>query len=149
MRRYHRPVISADAATLPPHVREFIELPHVATLATGGADGAAHQSVIWYRLEPDGRILLNSRADRRWPRDLQRDPRCSLAILDETDGFRWVGLTGVVETVIDDLARARADILSLATRYDDDDEDDIAAWNRQIRISFRVRIVAIHDHLSS
>ena len=42
---------------------------------------------IWYRLEDDGRILINSRVTRFWPANLQRDGRVSLAVIG-TDGVR-------------------------------------------------------------
>jgi hypothetical protein len=63
--------------------------------------------------------------------------------------MRWVGLTGVVEPVTD-RTRAQADIAAMARRYDDDPEA-IAGLIRRFesmeRISFRIRITAIHDHL--
>jgi hypothetical protein len=103
--------------------------------------------VIWFRLEPDGRILVNSRNPRRWPAELRRSGRGSLAVTDLEDPFRWVGLQVVVETVIDDVAQAQDDIVSLAEHYDEADEDSVARFRSQERISFRLRIVAVHDHL--
>lgn len=134
-------------APIPEHIRQFLDELHVASVGTTGEDGAPHQAIAWYRLDPDDRILLNSRYPRRWPADLQRDGRVSLAVLDDHDFSRWVGLTGAVETVIDDVARARDDICDLAVRYGDPNPDSIAAFRTQARISFRIRIVAIHDHL--
>jgi PPOX class probable F420-dependent enzyme len=134
-------------ATLDAHVRTFLEPAHFVTLATTNADGSAHQAVIWYRLDPDDRILVNSRVGRRWPTNLLRDPRCSIAVMDEVDGNNWVGLTGVVETVIDDVEQARDDIVALAVRYDDAGDDQVATFRSQARISFRIRVVRIHDHL--
>ncbi len=135
------------SAPIPEPIRQFLDAPHVASIGTSGADGAPHQAIAWYRLDPDGRIMLNSRYPRRWPADLQRDGRVSLAVLDGGDSMRWVGITGVVETVIDDLERARNDICDLAVRYDDARPGTIAAFRTQARISFRIRITAIHDHL--
>ena len=80
-------------AQLTPRIRAFLEQPLFAALATVDPDGAPRQAVIWYRLEDDDRILINSRVGRRWPSNLQRDPRVSLAIIG-TDGYAWVGLTG-------------------------------------------------------
>ena len=134
-------------ATLSERVRTFLEQPLYPTLATVGEDGTPHQAVIWYRLEPDDRILVNSRAPRRWPTELQRDGRGSLAVTDLDDPFKWVGLQAVVEEVIDDVARARDDIVALAVRYAEDDEESVATFRTQQRISFRLRIVAVHDHL--
>jgi PPOX class probable F420-dependent enzyme len=137
----------ASPAVVTDRIRAFLDEPSYATLATVGEDGAPHQAVIWYRREPDDRILINSRTPRRWPADLLRDGRCSIAITDTGDPFRWVGLQAVVETVIDDVAAAREDIVALAVRYGEDDDDSVARFRTQPRITFRLRVVAAHDHL--
>ncbi|HJP88300.1 MAG TPA: pyridoxamine 5'-phosphate oxidase family protein [Candidatus Limnocylindrales bacterium] len=135
------------AAELSERVREFLEQPLYPTLATAGADGTPHQAVIWFRLEPDGRILVNSRSPRRWPDELRTSGRAALAFTDHEDPMRWVGVQAVVEDVIDDVAVAREDIVALAVRYSEDDEESAAAFRSQERISFRLRITSVHDHL--
>jgi len=135
------------AAELPPRVRAFLEAPRVATIATAGTDGEPHQAATWYRLEDGGRILVNSRWPRRWPTELTRDGRCSLSVIDGTDGFRWVGLNAVVEERIDDVDRAREHICELAVRYDDADPRTLAMFRSQPRVSFLLRITRVHDHL--
>jgi PPOX class probable F420-dependent enzyme len=137
-----------DPRTLSDAVRAFLEAPHFATLATRRQDGAPHQAVTWYRLEADGRILINSRVGRRWPAELQADPRCSLAIVNEADPNQWVGLSGIVEETVDDVERARDDIVALAGRYGDAEESTVAEFRSQERISFLIRIVGVHDHLA-
>lgn len=136
-----------DPVSLSDRIRDFLDEPHVASIGTTGEDGTPHQAIAWYRLDPDHRILLNSRAPRRWPADLLRDGRVSLAVLDGGDSLRWVGLTGFVEMVIDDVETARDDICTLAVRYGDEDPATMAAFRTQARISFRIRITAVHDHL--
>jgi PPOX class probable F420-dependent enzyme len=135
------------AVALSERVHDFLSQPLYPVLATSNADGEPHQAVIWFRLEPDGRILVNSRSPRRWPAELRRSGRGSLAVADLEDPFRWVGLQVAVETVIDDIGRARDDIVSLAEFYDEADEDSVARFRSQERISFRLRIVGVHDHL--
>ncbi len=134
-------------APLPDHVREFLERELYPTIATVGGGRAPHQAVIWYRLEPDGRILVNSRSPRRWPDELQRERQASLAFTDLDDPMRWVGVQAVVEEVIDDVEQAREDIVGLAERYEEDDAESVASFRTQQRISFRLRIIAIADHL--
>ena len=72
--------------TTPPsgsRVDDFLAAPRrFAILATLDPDGTPRQAVIWYRLDPDGRITVNSAEGRRWPANLRRDPRCSLAVVD-------------------------------------------------------------------
>jgi len=78
-----------------------------------------------------------------------RSRRASLAVVDERDGMRWLGLSCTVGDVIDDVARARADIVALAHRYEDTAPETIAKFMSQQRISFRLQIDAIHDHLGA
>jgi len=134
-------------ASLSDRVRQFLAQPLYPVLATSGADGEPHQAVIWYRLERDGRILVNSRSGRRWPTELRASGRASLAFTDLADPARWVGAQAVVDDVIDDVDRARQDIVDLSVRYDDYSEAGAAAFRSQQRISFLLRITAVHDHL--
>ena len=135
-------------AELSAPIRTFLEEPHFASLATVGESGSPNQAVIWYRLEADGRILVNSREGRAWPRNLKRDPRCTLAVFWGEDPNRWVGLSCHVEDVVEDVEQARDDIVALAHRYDDAGDASIKAFRSQPRVTFRLRIVGVHDHLS-
>jgi PPOX class probable F420-dependent enzyme len=137
--------------TLTPTQTEFLGGRHFASVATIDEDGSPRQAVVWYRLEPDGRILLNSRHPRRWPRNLLRDARLAIAVPDVDDGQRWLGMTGVVDEVVEDLGRARDDIVALARRYSADgavDPGEEAEFRSQARITFLVRITGVHDHLA-
>lgn len=142
----------SDHAPLPARVRAFLAAPgRFATLATINPDGAPRQAVVWYRLDPDGRITVNSADGRRWPANLRRDPRCSLTIPDGADGYAFVALVGRVAETIDDQAVAQADIAAFARRYHADEaakaEGLIARFRTQHRVTFRIEIIAAHDHL--
>ena len=134
-------------APLPDQVRAYLERPLYAVISTVGTGRAPHQAVIWYRLDPDGRVLVNSRSPRRWPRELEQERQASLAFPDLDDPMRWVGLDTVVEEIVDEVEQARDDIVALAVRYGEDDEDSVAAFRTQQRISFRLRVIAVADHL--
>jgi PPOX class probable F420-dependent enzyme len=141
-------VARSTSITLPAHVRSFLADVHFATIGTTDPDGAPRQAVTWYLFDGN-ELVVNSRVGRRWPTNLLRDPRISIAVTDAEDGFRWVGLNGTVEPVTDQ-ARAQADIAAMAWRYEDtadDAEAMIRNFRTMERISFRVRIAAIHDHL--
>jgi PPOX class probable F420-dependent enzyme len=137
---------------LPEHVRDFLTPPRFATLATVDPDGAPRTAVVWYDLEADGSIVINSAEGRRWPANLRRDGRLSLAVIDTEDGYRWVALSGTVGSVVDTQDSAQADIAALAYRYHVDDPSEAEAiianrFTKQRRISFRFQPTAIHDHL--
>lgn len=140
---------SPDDPALSPAQRAFLEQPNVVSIATVDPDGAPRQTVAWFRLEGDGRILLNSRTPRRWCLNLVRDRRTALSIIDGGDPYRWVGLTGVVDEVIDEVGRARDDIVALAHRYHPEGPSpaSIAAFRTQPRVTFLVRVTGVHDHL--
>jgi PPOX class probable F420-dependent enzyme len=142
---------STTPRTLPDHVRAFLDGNRFATIATADPDGRPRQAVVWYRLEGD-EIVLNSLTGRRWPSNLERDARISLAVADQDDGYRWVGLMGRV-TVVEDQPTAQADIAEMARRYHADDPAEAERLIRerfqtQQRVSFRVAIDTVHDHLS-
>ena len=139
-----------SGASLSERVRAFLAADRFASLATVDPDGSPRQAVIWYRLDGD-EIVVNSKAGRRWPSNLERDPRVSLAVGDESDGYRWVGLTGTA-TLIDDQPTAQADIAEMARRYHADDPAKAERlvhdqFEKQRRLSFRIAIAAVHDHL--
>ncbi len=140
-----------SATPLSAQVRSFLEPARFASIATLDADGTPRQSVIWYLLEGDT-LVVNSKVGRRWPANLRRDPRLAMSVVDSTDGYRWIGLVGVVEAVIDGREAALADIAAMARRYYPLDpahaEEMIERTFRpQHRISFRIRILDVHDHL--
>jgi PPOX class probable F420-dependent enzyme len=134
---------------LPEPVRRFLEAPNVVSVATIDPDGAPRQVVAWFRLEPDDRILLNSRTPRRWCTNLLREGRVALSVIDGADPYRWIGLTGVVDEVIDDVAISREDIVALAHRYHPEGPDSslITAFRSQPRVTFLVRVTGVHEHL--
>ena len=141
---------TARKSVLPGTIRQFLSANRFVTIATTDADGSPRQAVLWYRLDGE-EIVLNSAVGRRWPANLQRDPRISLAVTDADDGYRWVGMTGTVE-VVEDQATAQADIAEMARRYHADEPREAERlirdqFERQARISFRVTPVAVHDHL--
>jgi hypothetical protein len=70
-------------------------------------------------------------------------------VIDPADGQVWLGMTGVVDEVIEDVERARDDIVALAHRYHPEGptEESIATFRTQPRVTFLVRITGVHDHL--
>ena len=134
----------------PERVRAFLDDIHFATIATIDPDGTPRQAVIWYTLDGD-ELVINSAVGRRWPANLLRDPRLSVSVTDRTDGYRWVGFSGRV-TVVEDQATAQADIAGMARRYHADDPDEAETlirtrFERQTRISFRIPIADVYEHL--
>jgi PPOX class probable F420-dependent enzyme len=131
--------------------RDFLSTDrHYASIATIDADGAPRQAVIWYRMDGDD-LIINSLVGRRWPTNLLRDARISIAVIDRHDGERWVGIVGTVEPITDQ-PTAQADIAAMSRHYHADEPEEAERlirdrFERQERISFRVRATNVHDHL--
>lgn len=141
----------AQSPARPDRILRFIDAPRFASISTVDPDGGPRQAVVWYLVEGE-EIVINSLDGRRWPANLRRDPRISLTIIDGEDGYSWVGLTGEVIEVIDDQSRAQPHIAAMARLYHADEPDkaeDLVRnrFEKQHRVSFRVRIASFHDHL--
>jgi PPOX class probable F420-dependent enzyme len=134
------PAHPSPTSVLPDSIREFLAAPRYGTLATIGADGVPHQAVVWYALDGDD-LLLNSRHDRHWPRNLERDGRLSLAVTDVDRPTHWVGVKGVARRFRDGDA-AVDDIQALARRYGKDPRQ----YAGQDRVTFRVLVESTFEY---
>jgi PPOX class probable F420-dependent enzyme len=133
--------------SLPDHVRQFLDEPRFASIATVDEDGTPRQAVVWFLFDGET-IVINSLEGRRWPSNLKRDPRVSISITDAV-AQSWVGLTGTVE-VVEDQEQAQADIAAMARRYESPDDAEAVIQSRfraQQRVSFRLRPTGFHDHV--
>ena len=102
-------------------VREFLEAPRYAVLATVNRDGSPHLTEMWYGFR-DGELFFNTTEERQKRRNLDRDARVSLIVSGEKGSPVWRNL---VYVRVDGTARlvrsgpaAIEDIVALAMRYD-------------------------------
>jgi PPOX class probable F420-dependent enzyme len=80
------PGLSAEQARL-------FDEPNFATVATTNPDGSAQLSIVW--IDWDGEhVVFNTAAGRVKPRNIERDPRVSVLVIDGKDGYRWVAVRG-------------------------------------------------------
>ncbi|HEY4224723.1 MAG TPA: pyridoxamine 5'-phosphate oxidase family protein [Pseudolysinimonas sp.] len=100
---------------LPEKVRQFLEQPNPAVMATTTKDGRPVTVATWYLLEPDGGILVNLDAQRVRLAHLRRDPRFALDVLDGGNWGTHVALQLDVTGFTDDIELN--DIDALATHY--------------------------------
>jgi hypothetical protein len=87
--------------------------------------------------------VINSRRERRWPQNLQRDGRVAVAVHDHEKLGHWVGLRGRAEVARTGDASIE-DIAALARRYGGDPE----VFRGQDRITFVVRIERTYEYWS-
>ncbi|WP_406276857.1 PPOX class F420-dependent oxidoreductase [Nocardia sp. NBC_00881] len=87
--------ITFDDAT-----RELLDGTNFATVATLNPDGEPQTSVVWILREGDT-VMFSSTTNRQKVRNLTRDPRISLTVLDTTNPYRTVEIRGTAELVED------------------------------------------------
>ena len=85
------------ATNLSPGAVAMLQERQFAHMVTLMPDGSPQPTVIWIDVEPDGgHVVVNSSIKRLKVRNLQRDPRVSISVLDPQDTFRFVILRGEV-----------------------------------------------------
>jgi PPOX class probable F420-dependent enzyme len=83
----------------PDEKREFVRQNHRAVLITRRTDGRVQSSPIVCGVHADGRIAISVTEDRAKTKNLRRDPRATLCVLN--DGFfgEWTQIDGPAEIV--------------------------------------------------
>ena len=79
--------------------REFMRVNHRAVLATSRSDGRPQLSPVTVGVGEDGRVLISTRETAMKTKNLERDPRASLCVMN--DGFfgDWVQAEGEAEII--------------------------------------------------
>jgi PPOX class probable F420-dependent enzyme len=79
--------------------REGLRAHHRAVLATSRADGRPQLSPVAATVDDEGRVLISTREAAIKTRNLRRDPRASLCVLN--DGFfgEWIQVEGTAEII--------------------------------------------------
>jgi PPOX class probable F420-dependent enzyme len=97
---------------LDPNVQRLAKSDNVATTVTLMPDGMPRALPTW--IDSDGEhLLVNTEPQRQRARNVRRDPRVTVLIVDKTNTFDFVEVRGrVVETVGGEEARRHIDELS-------------------------------------
>jgi len=105
--------------TLSPATIELLEERNYAVLATINPDGSPHTSTMWVGYD-GGDVVMSTVEGRRKHRNMIRDPRVSLTVIDSANGENYVELRGCV-TMTPDVGLIVDNRLS--RKYDGKDKD--------------------------
>jgi PPOX class probable F420-dependent enzyme len=118
---------------LHPEERNLLQRPNHAVLGTIRPDGSPQVTPVWVMVEGEPpRVVVNSAKGRAKVRNVQRDPRATVTVLDETDWNRWVSVEGRVLEVTEEGAREHADVVS--QHYDGTPFRDLEPGEVRVRI---------------
>lgn len=101
------------AAEIPADHLDLLERPLTAALSTLLPDGMAQTQPVWFSYEPPC-VLINTMRGFRKERNLRRDSRATLLVIDPLNTSRWLEVRGVTE--LSEMG-AMAHLDSLAQRY--------------------------------
>ncbi|MBI2160580.1 MAG: PPOX class F420-dependent oxidoreductase [Candidatus Rokubacteria bacterium] len=105
-------------AAIPENYRDLFTKKAFAHLATVGRDGAPQSTPVW--VDYDGtHVRFNTARGRVKERNLQRNPRIALSILDPENPYRYLQVRGRVVETTEQGADAHID--ALAKKYLDKD----------------------------
>ena len=83
------------ASAIPAEVRALLEAPNYVHLATLRSDGSPRNHVVWVGLE--GTNVLICTSDVTWKaKDMRRDPRVGLSVVDLANPYRMAMMQGRV-----------------------------------------------------
>jgi PPOX class probable F420-dependent enzyme len=127
--------ISFNEATL-----RLLDGPNYAVLATINPDGSPHSSAMWVGREGDD-LVFSTVEGRVKHRNMLRDPRVSVSVLDSADPENYVELRGRV-TMTPDPDRLLH--IQLSHKYDGTDPGPDAPGRHRVIVRMVVQKVAGH-----
>jgi PPOX class probable F420-dependent enzyme len=121
--------------------REFIRRNHRAVLVTYFPDGRAQVSPVGAGIDADGNVIISTRQTAIKTRNLRRDPRVVLCVLNDQFFGEWVAIEGTAQIV--ELPEAMEPLVDYYRRMagEHPDWDDYrAAMQREQRVLLRIAI---------
>jgi PPOX class probable F420-dependent enzyme len=122
------------AAKIEGRVRELLERPNFAAVATLEEDGTPAVNVVWAAVD-NGHVVLNSAEGRKWPENVRRDERVTVVVVNRESPYEYAQIRGRV--VEDTHEGADENIDELAKKYLGKDEYPFRQPGEQ-RILFRI-----------
>jgi PPOX class probable F420-dependent enzyme len=107
-----RPLGCGEEVEVPATHRELLERPVLAALSTRLPIGAQTHPV-WFELDGND-VLVNTTLERSKGRNLVRDPRATLLVVDRDNSSRWIEIRGDVDLETD---RAIEELDRVTRRY--------------------------------
>ncbi|HEX8816176.1 MAG TPA: PPOX class F420-dependent oxidoreductase [Terriglobales bacterium] len=107
------------AAAIPEKYRDLFEKRAFASLATIMPDGRPQVTPVWCDLQ-GGLVVFNSAKGRQKDKNVRRDPRVALAIIDPDNPYRYLEVRGRVVEITEEGADAHID--KMAKKYLDADK---------------------------
>ena len=122
-------------------VLDFIRHNHHAVLATYRRDGRVQQSPVAATVDAQGRVVVSTQDTAVKTRNLRRDPRASLCVLNDRFFGEWHVVEGTVEIVaLPDAMEPLVEYYRNVAGEHPDWDDYRAAMEREQRVLLRLTV---------
>ena len=115
-------------------VKKLLAGPNHAIISTRNPDDTILNTVVWINTENDA-VAVNSAVGRKWPANLQRDPRTTVLIPEEGNPYNYVEIRGTATATEEG---ADEHINALTKKYINQDEYPFRQPGEQ-RIKFVIK----------
>lgn len=111
-----------------------------AMMATVSSDGSPHVVPVLYALDGE-QVLISGTDGRVRTRNLEADPRCSVAVIDGANWFSWVTAFGEVEVRRDNAVEENLRLYKMITGSEPENLGEYrAAMAREKRLIYAMEI---------
>jgi PPOX class probable F420-dependent enzyme len=128
------------ADVLSEKARALIARPVLASLATLNPDGSPQITPLWVDRDGDD-VVFNTAQGRKKARNLERDSRVAVTVIDPDDAYNVVAFQGTVTDVSTDGADAHIDFL--AKKY-----LGVDSYPARREGQVRIRVIVRTDHIA-
>lgn len=123
------------AGPIPEKYRDLFNKRAFGSLTTLMPDGSPQTTPVWVDIE-DGYVIFNSARGRQKDKNVRRDPRVSLAIIDPDNPYRYLEIRGKVAEITEEGADAHID--KMAKKYLGQDKYPYRQPG-EVRVMYKVR----------
>ena len=120
----------------PENYRDLFQKKAFGSLSTLMPDGSPQTTPVWVDYQ-DGDLWVNSALGRQKDKNVRRDPRVAVAIIDPDNPYRYVEVRGRVREITQNGADAHID--KMARKYLDQDKYPFRAPGEQ-RVLYKITI---------
>ncbi len=130
------------ANTIPSKFMDLFQRPAFASLATLNADGSPQVTPVWCDFDGTN-IVVNTARGRVKDRNLRREPRVAVSVLDPENPYRYLGVQGRVVEMTEQGADAHID--KMAKKYLDKDSYPFRAPG-EVRVIVKIKPEKVHTN---
>src|SRR5690242_14374061 len=120
---------------IPEKFRDLFTKRAFASLGTLMSDGSPQVTPVWVDLEGD-LVVVNTARGRQKDKNMRRDPRVALAIIDPENPYRYLEIRGRVAEITEEGADAHID--KMAKKYLGADKYPYRQ-SGEVRVMFKIR----------